>query len=138
MAFTEADRVAIRHFMGAGQLWLQAYPLLESAITNIQAQTDGGTRPDSSAETAVKALVTDLQAVESQLKTFWAPMMALNADEVKVDFPRAMAAMRMEGRRLAFSLSRHLGFDTTFADVFSSQPSSVPHRVPGPDMYSPK
>lgn len=136
MAFVEADRVAIRHFMGAGQLFLQAYPLLESAITNIQSVADGGTRPDSSAETAVLALVSDLQLVETNLKNLWNKMLASVVDEVKIDPARGMAALRMEGRRLAFSLARHLGFDTVLADVFSSQTPQIPPVFPGPDMYS--
>lgn len=136
MAFTESDRVNIRHYVGAGQLFLQAYPLLESAITNIQAIADGGTRPDSSAETAVKSLVTDLQSVESNLKALWPTMLALTADEVKIDPARAMAALRMEGRRLAYSLARHLGFNSVLADVFGSRAPEIPQMTPGPNMFT--
>lgn len=138
MAFTEADRVQIRHFMGAGQLFLQAYPFLESAISNVQSVGDGGTRPDSSAETAIKSLVTDMQSVESNLKTLWPTMLALTADEVRIDPARAMAALRMEGRRLAFSLARHLGFDSVLADVFGSLAPSLPRVTPGPDIFTPQ
>ena len=54
MAWTEADRVAIRSYLGFADLFLQADPRLESAITSLQARVEGGTRPDVSAEAQVR------------------------------------------------------------------------------------
>lgn len=136
MAYLESDRVAVRHFMGIGSSFLQAWPLLESALTSSQSIADGGTRPDSSAETAIKALVADMQTIELQLKTNWKAMMALTVDEVKVDYARAMAALRMEGRRLAFSLARYLDFNAVMGDVFSSRPPEIPRLYGAPDVFS--
>lgn len=134
--FQESDRVQIRHFLGVGQLFLQAYPLLESAISATQSVADGGSRPDNSAELAIKALVVDLQTIETQLKKQWNRAIAVTVDEVKVDAGRAVTILRMEGRRLAYALARYLGFDAVIADAFGSVGGRAQALYPGPDQYS--
>ncbi len=62
MAFAELDRVYIRKFLGFSAIFLQGDPRLENAITAIQSSADGGSRPDSSSENAVKALLYGQQA----------------------------------------------------------------------------
>lgn len=117
--FTESDRVSIRNYLGFGALWLQADPRLENAITTVQSVADGGTRPDSSTETAIKAVITDLQTIDARLKDLWIQMQAGAVDEVKVNPARGAALLRSEGRRLVHRLARHL--DTyPRSDIYSS------------------
>lgn len=59
---SELDRVYIRKFLGFSAIFLQGDPRLENAITAIQSTADGGARPDSSSENAVKALLYGQQA----------------------------------------------------------------------------
>lgn len=61
--FNELDRTYIRRFVGFGAIFLQAWPLVENAITAIQSTADGGSRPDSSAENMVKGLIYGSAAV---------------------------------------------------------------------------
>ena len=63
MAFSETDRTWVRHFMGFSAIWLQADPRLENALTAAQSVADGGSRPDSSGENYVKALIYGQAAV---------------------------------------------------------------------------
>lgn len=117
--FTESDRVSLRGYLGYSALFLQADPRLELAITTVQSIADGGTRPDSTTETAIKAIVTQLQTLETRLSDLWIQMQATAVDEVKVSPLRGMMGLRMEGRRLVHKLARHL--DTApRSDVFSS------------------
>lgn len=117
--FTESDRVQIRQFLGYAALFLQADPRLELAITTVQSIADGGSRPDSSTETQIKAIVTDLQTIELRLKDLWIQAQAGAVDEVKVSPARGMAMLRMEGRRCVHKLARCL--DTyPRSDIFSS------------------
>jgi hypothetical protein len=66
MAFSEADRVWIRHFMGFAAIFVQADLRLENSIQAIQSQADGGVRPDSSSENYVKGCVYGVAAVTGQ------------------------------------------------------------------------
>lgn len=133
MAYTEADRVQIRHFMGGGALFHGLYPLLESAMVTTQSIADGGSQVDSSTETAIKATVTSCITLETQLANLWSKMLAGTVDEIKIDPPRAMAALRMEGRRLSGSLARYLGFNAALSDVWSAATPHVPPVI-GPDL----
>ena len=125
MAFTESDRVKIRTYLCYPQLFLQADPRLESAISAVQSIADGGTRPDDSAELYVKAIVTDLETVDTKLKALWGPALATRADDVSLDVPRARAMLCAEGRRLVNRLAAQL--DTRpLRDVFGPAPLGGP------------
>ena len=63
MAYTETDRTWIRHFGGWGAIFGQADPRLEVAISATQSLADGGTRPDSSGENLIKALIYGQAAI---------------------------------------------------------------------------
>lgn len=68
MAWTEADRVQIRGYLGYSSQFLQADPRLENAMTNAQAIADGGTRPNpspSAAETQVRLIIANLQSIDT-------------------------------------------------------------------------
>lgn len=122
MAFSEADRVEIRYYTGASSVFLQAWPALENAITAIQAELDGGTRPDNSTELKVKAIITELQGIDSRRTTLRGRYDAGKVDEVGVDPVRAGAAARMDGRIAVGRLCRMLALQGPLADVFSPQP----------------
>ena len=98
--FTEAERVQIRSFLGWPQMWTQADPTLESAITVIQPQADGGTRPDNSAELLVRSKLTALGQLETALQALWSQAQALQVDEINIDPVRARAMLCADGRRL--------------------------------------
>lgn len=118
-AFTEAERVTIRGYLGYSGLWLQADPRLENAITVVQAIANGGTRPDDSTEVAIRTLLTSLQTIDARLSDLWDQAHARGVDEVRVNPARGAAILRMEGRRLVHRLARHLDTQPR-ADVFSS------------------
>ena len=137
MAFAEADRVQIRRYLGYPQIWLQADPRLENAITNIQSLSDGGTRPNpspSAAETQAKAFVTSLLGVDASLATLATFMGATRADEASLDAAREQARLFAIGRDYIKQL----------AAMFDTQPgpgapydagadgSSGPGMAPGP------
>ena len=122
MAFTEADRVEIRYYVGAAALFLQAWPALENAITSVQAESDGGTRPDNTTELKVKAIITELQAIDVRRTTLRTRYEAGKVDELDVDPVRAGLAARMDGRIAVGRLCRTLGLKGPLADVFSPQP----------------
>lgn len=133
MAFTETDRVAIRGYLGYPQIWLQADPRLESAMTNIQSISDGGTRPNpspSAAEVAAKALVTNLQAIDASLLNLSTFNGGTVVDEVQADFAREDLRLRQMGRMFCSRLADI--FDTQVAkDVFSASPPADEFRGPG-------
>jgi len=126
MAYTESDRVQIRHFMGAGTVFLQLFPKLENAITATQSTADGGTRPDSSTETYAKTIITDLQAVETKLKALHCQVQVVEANqkEIVLNVAQGIFLLKSEGRRMVGNLSRVLACAPLY-DAFSSQPPSA-------------
>jgi hypothetical protein len=130
MAFLESDRVQIRQYLGFGALFLQLDNRLESAINSIQSIADGGTRPDSSSEVALKAIVTKLQAVDSAIDALSVQQGAHEVDEIKLDSARETLRLRMVGRQYVGRLARML--DTApRSDCFATVPTLY-----GPDPRS--
>jgi hypothetical protein len=137
--FQESDRVNIRHLLGYASTFLQADPRLENALTNVQSIADGGTRPDSSTEIAVKGFVADALSIESQMKAIWPKAIALQVDGpmgVKVDPWRGIAMLRSEGRRIVGHIA-HMISTTPRNDVFST-PEYNPEGSPFPEVDSNK
>lgn len=124
--FLESDRVQIRTYLGFSALWLQADPRLESAITNIQAVADGGTRPDTSSEVQAKSLVTKLQGIDTAIDTLVIQQGATRVqNQVSLDSAREMIRLRSLGRQYVHRLARM--FDTLpRADVYSMAPDDAP------------
>ena len=123
MAFVENDRVAIRHFLCFSAIFLQADPRLENAITAVQATVDGGTRPTSDTETAIKAIIVSLQTLETTLSSLWVQAQVSSVDEVKIDAYRGRALLCQEGRRLVRGLEAALGTHKR-GDIFGSGASN--------------
>lgn len=122
MAFTEADRVQIRQYVGWSAIFLQYYPLLESAITTIQTVADGGVRADNSTELLVKSLLVQLQAVDAKL----ANIDCLGTNQVgniQQDNIRARMVVLQYGRMLVGRLCTVLSLEGPISDCFSSAPA---------------
>ena len=119
MAWSEADRATLRHYLGFPALFHQAEPRLENAIRSVQGEADGGTRPDNSTEMQIRGWLAQLARVEAQLEEVWDEAEALKVDELGIDPARALALLRMEGRRVVGNLARALG-TVPRHDVFSS------------------
>lgn len=165
MAFTETDRSWIRRYLGTGAIFLQAWPLIENAIGALQSTAEPpGTRPDSSSENALKALVYGLAEVQGvdgvvpgptpQTTTFSTPAVrgliqvesaiafqdqligTLEATgEARLDAFRETIRLRMEGRRLANMMARMLGMKRVISDVFSSSSRNDEEPVTMEDLF---
>lgn len=98
MAFAETDRVQIRRWLGFSAIYLQADPKLENAIVAVQSTADGGSRPDSSTETAVKGYLTELTTIETKWKALYDEVEAYKVDELVVDPARGAAVLKSFGR----------------------------------------
>lgn len=137
-AFTEAQRVKIRHYMGAGALFTGLFPLLESAITTVQAQADGGARPDDSTQQAILAAIAELDDIETRRKSLRKRVMVDEAQaggqRARIDPARGLVALRMEARIIASGLAKYLGFSAVLSDVYSPGTPHVPPTI-GPDLY---
>ncbi len=119
MAWTEADRVAIRSYLGFADLFLQADPRLESAMNSVQSYADGGARPDGAAEALIRRWLAQLARIEARLEELWEAAEAGKVDDIGVDVYRGMALLRSEGRRVVGRLARAL--DTApAADAFAA------------------
>lgn len=125
MAFTEADRAQIRQYVGWTAIFQQAQPLLESAITTLQAKADGGNMVDNSTELLVKGLITQLQAVDAKL--FQIDCLGTNqVGNIQQDNIRARMVVQQYGRMLVGRLCTVLSLEGPISDCFSSLPSGPP------------
>lgn len=122
MAWTEAERATIRHYLGFSAIFLQADPRLEQAITSVQSQAvPGGTRPDESTERQIRRWLTQLEKIEQRLEEVWEEAEALRVSDLGVDPHRGVVLLRSEGRRVVAGIARALA-TTPRHDVFSSAP----------------
>ena len=101
---------------------MQYQPLLESAITTVQAKADGGSRDDNSTELLIKGLIVQLQAIDAKI---------LNTDclgtnqvgNIQQDNIRALMIDRQNGRMLVGRLCTALSLEGPITDCFSSSPA---------------
>lgn len=122
MAFTEADRVLIRQYVGWSAIYLQYQPLLESAITTIQSTADGGVRIDNSTELLVKSLLAQLQQIDAKLMEF--DCLGVNVvNKISQDNIRARMVIMQWGRTLVGRLCTVLSLQGPITDCYSSSPS---------------
>ncbi|SRR6266404_4020015 len=155
MAYTETDRAWIRRYMGTGAIFLQAVPLIESAVSATQSIAENGSRPDSSEENHIKGIVYGFAAVVGvdgvpqggavQNVAFSTPairgLITIEASiaqqdiflgtleavgEAKLDAFREMIRLRSEGKRLAYSLAHKLGMKRPISNVFASNSREAP------------
>jgi len=135
MAFTEADRVNIRLYLGFSSLYLQLDSRLESAITSVQSVADGGTRPTSDAENKVKDIITELVDIDGRIKALRDQQAATElVGEVRLDAARESLRLSNEGRRYIHRLARML--DTLpRSDAFSGSPFFVENQTATRSSY---
>ena len=84
--------------MGSSELYMQLDPRLENAITAVQSKVDGGNMPDSSTETAVRAYLAQLTAIELQWTSLYIQMQVTKAGKVDIDPLRGIAGLKQLGR----------------------------------------
>lgn len=116
-AFTEAERVQIRSYLGASRMYIASDPRLESAITNAQTSAEGGSAPDDSTETYIRSLIVNLQGVDTRIKALQAQKGASAVDEIRVDPAREHGRLCKEGRMWVARLSDVLRY-RPLRDVF--------------------
>jgi len=122
MAFTEADRVLIRQYVGWSAIFLQYQPLLESAITTIQSKLDGGTRDDNSTELLVRSYLAQLQKIDAKLMEF--DCLGTNVvNKIQQDNIRARMVIQQWGRTMVGRLCTVLSLEGPISDCYSSHPS---------------
>lgn len=119
MSFAESDRVQIRRWTGRSAIFLQADPALENAITAVQSLADGGSRPDSSTELAIKSYLAELVTIESKWKALYDEVEAYKVGELVVDPARGAAVLKQFGRMYVGHISDALS-TKPLRDVFSS------------------
>lgn len=123
MAFTEAERVKIRRYLGYSRRYVSSDPRLESAITTIQSTADGGSFPDSTSEAEIRTILAALATVETQLDECSAAAMALRDGDSEIDFGYRFQVARTRGRMLVGSLSDVLEI-SPIRDIFSPKRSA--------------
>lgn len=137
MAFTEAERVQIRKYLGFAAIYLQAQPLLENAITAVQSIAEGGSRPDSSTEDEIRRTLVKLQAVDTKLDELDC-LGTVSVNKIVMDPIRARLAIAMQGRVLVGRLAYQLAINGPIHDVFSPgsvTPMDMPQLESGRRVY---
>jgi hypothetical protein len=132
MAWSEADRATLRHYLGFAAIFRQADPRLEFALTSVQSRADGGTQADNSTELLIRGWLAKLATVEGRLEELWDEAEALKVEDLGVDPYRGMAMLRSEGRRLVSAIARSLSTRPRH-DVFSAAEPN-PDGSPYPDI----
>jgi hypothetical protein len=117
--WTQAQRVKIREYLGAGNLFLQRWPRVESAIDSIRATADGGTQPDNSAQLEVIAILARLAVYEATIDDLLTTPDIMKAEEVGLDPARGLVTVRMQARSLCSRMATMLGMDGVLADAFA-------------------
>ena len=134
-AWTEAQRVSVRKWLGFGNQFIQADPRLEIALDAILALADGGVRPDNSAQLAIIGYLTQLDGqpgpgqppTSSSIEGQWLAQLQMLAvgeadGETKLDALRALTGIARIGRFYVRQICFSLGFQKPLVDVFASNP----------------
>lgn len=119
MAFSEAERVQIRRWLGYSAMYASRDPILESAITAAQSLADGGSRPDNTTELAVRGWLTELATIETRWKDLYEQMQAHKLNDLTIDPHRGLAGLFKIGRTYVGFLSDALSTPVK-RDVFSA------------------
>lgn len=133
MAFTDAEKERIRHYMGASRVFAGLYPLLESAITTVEQLTDSG-----ATVAQVQVVLGKLATIETRRdfmsKRAFVDTAGDGPDYARIDPARGLIVLYMEGRLLCRELSIIFGFKAPLQDVFSPGRAHVPSTY-GPDIF---
>lgn len=120
MAYTEANRVQIRRWLGYSAADLDQLRIIDTSITASQSIADGGLRADSSTETAITGWLTQLSSVETAIQNLREQAQVLGADDAKLDAARGQVALFKDGRMYVGFISDALNV-TPRRDVFSGK-----------------
>jgi hypothetical protein len=112
MAFTEAQRVKIRRYLGAPALYLSAEPLLENAMSGVEL------KPDSEAEAI--ALLATLDTLDAKLLEVGC-LQTVQVGNIQMDAIRAQAYVRQVARTYAGRLAVLFGLNGPIRDAFGPQ-----------------
>ena len=129
MAFTEAQRVKIRRYLGSGSLFLDSEPLLENAMQAVQSPP----KPTNDTELLVLDLLTQLDTIMAK----WVSLGCLETVQVgniQVDPIRGRMFIAQIGRTLVGQLARVFSLNGPLTDCFSSLPSddmNMPMQMSG-------
>lgn len=122
MAFLTVERVKIRKYLGYADIFRQAEPRLESAISNVQSADDGGTQVDDSVEQEIRCELQQLATIEQSITDRLGCLATGQVGNIQVDHARAICVLRQEGWRHVLYLAGHLS-TTPRRNVFA--PTSV-------------
>lgn len=127
MAFTEAERVQIRRWLGVPAIFVQAEPRLETAITTVQAVSEGGSRPDNTTELAIRGYLAQLATIETKWQAWLDEMEAHKVDEIVIDPIRGLAGLFKIGRNYVGHIADALDHPPV-RDVFTTAPTVYRER----------
>ncbi len=110
-AWTSAERVSIRKYLGFPTLFRQIEPRIENAIQSVQAVADGGVLPDDSTQASMRAVLAKLDSLETKISDLYCQFQIeqVGKEELHLNMSMALAMFKSEGRRLIHQLSIPLG-----------------------------
>lgn len=106
--------------MGASSIFLQVDARLENAITAVQSLADGGSRPDSSTEDAIRIDLADLADIETRIKSLYGSLLVDDAEGIKLNSTRAIRGLKREGREIIARIANRFSYSPLY-DYFSSK-----------------
>lgn len=100
MAFSEAQRVQIRMYLGYTGVYTDTFYKLEGAITSIQSSSDGGRMPDDSTEQLVVGAMAELVSISASIKKLRSTLHVekVGAEGLELDTGKALRNLRVQGR----------------------------------------
>ena len=131
MAFSDVEKVQIRRWMGGDLLYLAHDNRLESAITFVEQISD-----TDATITHARAMLADCAAISQALADLRNKQLALDVDEVKIDAPRAMVALRSQGRQASTQLAHIFGFSAPLRDPWSGGSASLNQTLANVDHHN--
>lgn len=129
MAFTELERIKIRKYLGAPEIYLDAEPLLENAMNAVQSPPKATTAN----EDAVRALLVQLDTLDAKLLEVGC-LSNVKVGNIEMDAIRGLYYVRQIARTYAGRLAVLFGLNGPIRDAFGSQPVgdiSMPMQMDG-------
>lgn len=122
MAFTGAQKVKIRFYLGWGARYQTASSELEQAIATIE---NAG---DTDSEDFIGELLTSLDSCWSELEASWPRLKAAEVGPIKLALEKEIGLRSREGARLCQALGKYMNVEV-IADVFSVAPGGYAPRI---------
>ncbi|MEO8095793.1 MAG: hypothetical protein ABI632_12805 [Pseudolysinimonas sp.] len=112
MAYTEAERVQVRRWLGYPAVYSQSFRGLEDSLDRSLSIAQGGVHTDNSTELAVRGYLANLATIEASWLAYLTQMEVDTADENRIDSLRGLAGVKQIGRM-------YVGF---LADTLDTRP----------------